>query len=103
MKIIQLTEENFEKEVLERKDKILVDFFANWCGPCQMLAPTLEQIAETTDALIGKVNVDEASDLSLKYNISSIPCLILFQDGKELKRNVGLLNEDEVLEFINND
>ena len=80
---------------------VLVDFNANWCGPCRMLAPILEKLSENNDSIkIVSVNIDNEEDLATKYNVFSIPCLVLFQDGKELKRNVGFIPEEELESFI---
>ena len=79
------------------KGRVLVDFYATWCGPCRMLSPVLEQI----DAIeIVKVNVDEYPEIARKYGVMSIPCLILFDEGKEVKRNVGFLPLEKLKEFI---
>ena len=86
--------ENFDEII---KNKILVDFYADWCGPCKMLGPVLENIK---DIEIIKVNVDNYNDLARKYGVMSIPCLILFDKGKELKRNIGFINEAKIKEFI---
>lgn len=100
MSIIVGTKDNFEKLLKENK-KVLVDFNADWCGPCQMLKPTIEELAdEKEDIQIVSVNVDDEDILSGEYNISSIPCLVLFKDGKETKRSVGLVPKDEILEMI---
>lgn len=101
MSIIEGTISNFEKEVLKSKEMVLVDFNANWCGPCRMLAPILEKLSENNDSIkIVSVNIDNEEDLATKYNVFSIPCLVLFQDGKELKRNVGFIPEEELESFI---
>ena len=100
MSIITGTKDNFEKLLKENK-KVLVDFNADWCGPCQMLKPTIEELAdEKEDIQIVSVNVDDEDILSSEYNVSSIPCLVLFKDGKETKRSVGLVPKDEILEMI---
>ncbi len=85
---------NFDELIQE---KILVDFYANWCGPCKMLSPILEKLEEVK---VLKVNVDENPELARKYGVMSIPCLILFDKGKELKRNVGFIPENKLKEFI---
>ena len=85
---------NFDELIQE---KILVDFYANWCGPCKMLSPILEKLEEVK---VLKVNVDENPELAKKYGVMSIPCLILFDKGKELKRNVGFIPENKLKEFI---
>ena len=103
MEIIKITKDNFEEEVLNCKGKVLVDFFATWCGPCQMLSTTLEEFAATSsgDFKLGRIDTDTESELAVKYNISSIPCLIVFEDGKEKTRSVGLINMDEISELLN--
>lgn len=85
---------NFD-ELIQKK--ILVDFYANWCGPCKMLSPILEKLEEVK---VLKVNVDENPELARKYGIMSIPCLILFDKGMELKRNVGFIPENKLKEWI---
>ena len=80
------------------KEKVLVDFYANWCGPCRMLSPELEKISDEIKIL--KVNVDENQDLAKYYGVMSIPCIILFEDSKEIKRNIGFMPEGKLREFI---
>lgn len=95
--IKEITNKDFEKEVLKQK-KVLVDFNANWCGPCRMLKPILEDLS--TKYNIVSVNIDEEEELAENYNISSIPCLVLFENGKEIKRNIGFIPEEEIESFI---
>ena len=80
------------------KKRVLVDFFANWCGPCKMLGPILEKVSDEIE--IVKVDVDAYQDLAREYGVMSIPCLVLFEDGKEVKRTVGFLPEPKLREFI---
>ena len=97
---IILTSENFENEVLKSDKNVLVAFWASWCGPCKMLAPTIEAIAEEYDSFkVGKVNVDDEPDLAQAYGISSIPTLILFKDGKAADMMVGLRSKDEIVKW----
>ena len=97
---IILTSENFENEVLKSDKNVLVDFWASWCGPCKMLAPTIEAIAEEYDSFkVGKVNVDDEPDLAQAYGISSIPTLIRFKDGKAADMMVGLRSKDEIVKW----
>ena len=101
MSIIELNQDNFNKEVIESDKKVLVDFNADWCGPCRMLRPILEDIAANTeDVKIASVNVDDEDLIAEEFNVSSIPCLILFEDGKEINRSVGLIPKDAIIEFI---
>ena len=92
MSEIVITEQNFEEEVLKSDKPVLVDFWATWCGPCRMLAPTIAEIAEEQAGLVkvGKVNVDEQPNLAAKFGISSIPTLIVFRNGKITANSVGV-------------
>lgn len=100
---IDLTYKNFDKEVLESDKIILVDFWATWCGPCQMLSPILSEIAEQYKSKIkvGKVNVDEYRELAIRYEISSIPTILVFKDGKIINTFVGFCNKKELEEKLN--
>ena len=103
MKIIEVTEENFDNEVLKSEKPVLIDFNANWCGPCRMLSPILEEVASENDSLkIVSINIDNEDELASKYKVVSIPCLVLIKNGKEEKRNVGLISKEELEQFINN-
>lgn len=94
-----ITENEFEKEI--EKGKVLVDFYAVWCGPCKMLSPIIEEFSEKyNDIKFLKVNVDNELQLAQKFNVMSIPTLILFEDGKEVKKNIGLLSKTDLEEFI---
>ena len=95
MEIIHLTNENF-KELI--KEKVLVDFYANWCGPCKMIAPELEKVESNTKVV--KVDVDEFEDLAREYGVMSIPTLVLFNEGKEVKRTIGFIDKDRIEKFI---
>lgn len=101
--MINLTNENFEKEVMSSKNPILVDFWASWCGPCQMIAPIVEEISnELSERIeVGKLNVDEQPEIAIKYDVMSIPTLILFKDGKVVNTIIGYHSKDEILDFIN--
>jgi thioredoxin 1 len=96
MSLLEIKESNFEEEVLKYEGTVLVDFWAPWCRPCRMQTPILERVAESGDisAKIAKVNTDESSSIAQKYDISSIPTLILFKEGKEVERMVGVQPED---------
>lgn len=101
MAIVKVTESNFEKEVLQAEGKVLVDFWAAWCGPCQMLSPIVEEVAaEAGDVKVGKVNVDEEPVLAIKYGIASIPALLVFENGEVVNKSIGYIEKDEVLDLI---
>lgn len=99
MKIIDVNKDNFESEVLKSEEKVLVDFNANWCGPCRMLRPILESI-DNDKVKIVSINIDNEEELAYKYNVSSIPCLVLFENGNEVKRSIGLIPKDEIDKLI---
>lgn len=96
---LKLNSENFEKEVLNSDQAVLVDFYADWCGPCKMMAPVIEELARELEgkAKVGKINIDENTNIAVKYDIMSIPTLIIFKDGKEVRRFVGLRDKEELL------
>ncbi len=101
MAVIHLTETNFDKEVLKADIPVLVDFWAPWCNPCRMLSPVIEEIAEEiTDVKVCKVNIDEASILSDRYGVMSIPTLILFKNGEIAAKSVGAKQKPEIMDFI---
>lgn len=99
---IKITVDNFEDEVLKSNKPVLVDFWAEWCGPCQMIAPTIAQIAEKYQDKIkvGKSNVDKEMELAYKYKVASIPTMILFKDGELLDKMVGFSTMDELEKWL---
>ena len=101
MAVINLTRDNFEAEVTEFKGTVLVDFWASWCMACKMLSPVVDEVAEeVTSAKVAKVNVDEQQSLAARFNVMSIPTLIVFKDGKEVRRSVGVIPKEAVKELV---
>ena len=101
MEILKVNSQNFEEEVLKSEKPVLVDFYADWCGPCKMLSPIIDQVAEENeDIKVVKVNVDDAQDLAMKYQVMSIPTLVVIKEGKEINRSVGLIDKNQVVNMI---
>ncbi|MFA6973401.1 MAG: thioredoxin [Parcubacteria group bacterium] len=101
---VTLTDQNFDQEVLKSDKAVLVDFWAPWCGPCQMMGPIIEDLAKQMEgrAKVGKINVDEHSETAQKYGIMSIPALKIFKGGKVVKEFVGVQNVDALKEALSN-
>ena len=100
---VNLNKSNFENEVLKDEKIVLVDFWATWCGPCQMIAPVIKEIAEQNNKIkVGKVNVDEEQELAIQYGVMSIPTLIFFKNGNPIKEVVGFHSKSELNEIIEN-
>ena len=94
----KFTSADFEKELLQSDKPVLVDFFADWCGPCKMMAPVVEQLAEELEgkAKVGKLNIDENMDIAEKYRVMNIPTFLIFKDGQEKERIVGAVSKNEL-------
>ena len=95
-----IDEKNFENEVISNTKTTLVDFYADWCGPCQMLSPIIDEIAKESTIDVAKVNVDKNQNLAAKYNVMSIPTLIIFKDGEEHSRMIGVQSKERILAEI---
>lgn len=101
MAALKITTENFEKEVLQAEEVVLIDFWASWCGPCKMFSPVIEELAEeVTNAKICKVNVDEEPDLASKYRIMTIPSVVIFKNGEVVAQSAGVKTKAEVLKML---
>ena len=102
MAVVHITNETFEKEVMQAEGKVLVDFWASWCGPCRMVSPIVDQIAdENPDIKVCKVNVDEQNELASSFGVMSIPTLVAFKDGKEITRTIGAVPKASILKMFN--
>jgi len=101
--LVEFTDENFQSEVLEASEPVVVDFWAEWCGPCMVMGPILEQLAAAVagKAKIGKLNVDDARSVAMSYGISAIPTVIIFKDGKPAQRFVGVTSFEDLQNAIN--
>lgn len=101
MAVLTITKNNFEAEVLRSDKPVLIDFWASWCGPCRMMSPIVDEIAaERGDIKVGKVNVDEESELAGAFNVMSIPTLVIIKDGKVVNGAVGVRPKAEILRMI---
>ena len=99
--IVKVNAENFDSEIMKDGVTAIVDFYADWCGPCKMFAPVFEQLAgETEGVVFAKVNVDEAEALAIRFGVMSIPTIIAFRNGAEIARNVGLAGKQKLLDMI---
>ena len=102
MAVVELNKDNFEKEVLQARTPVLIDFWANWCGPCRMMGPVVEEIAKSMESSlkVGKVNIDDNPELAEKYNVMSIPTFVVLKNGQETGRTVGVQSKEEIVKLI---
>ena len=101
MSIVKLTTENFEQEVLQSDRTVLVDFYADWCGPCKMMSPVIDEIAaERADVKVGKLNIDEEMEVAQKYGVMSIPTFLVFKNGEAVQKDMGAKPKAAVLEML---
>lgn len=102
MSAIKITKQNFENEVINSDKPVILDFWAGWCGPCQMLTPTIDEIAkESGDQIkVGKVNIDEENELARQFNVMSIPTILAIKDGKVIDKKVGVQAKDAIVSMV---
>ena len=101
MTVMKVNKESFETEVLKAEGMVLVDFFADWCGPCKMLSPIVDEVAEeNTDIKVCKINVDEEPELAMRYNVMSIPTLVVIQNGEEVNKSLGLFSKEDIIKMV---
>ena len=102
MAVITITNKNFEEEVMNSQIPVLLDFWASWCGPCKMASPIVDSVAEELDGKVkvGKINVDEESELANQFNIESIPTLVVINNGKIVNESIGVMSKDEIMSMI---
>ena len=101
MSVLHITKDNFEELVLKSDKKVLLDFWATWCGPCKMIAPIVEEIAEENEQIVvGKIDVDEETPLAIQFGVTSIPTLVLMENGQKIDQLIGYRPKADILKFI---
>ena len=100
MAVISINQNNCKEEVQAQQGIMLLDFWATWCGPCSMIAPIVDQVSEEENIKVGKINIDEERNLAYQFEIEAIPTIILMKDGKEINRQVGFMDKNELKAFL---
>lgn len=102
MSVLNVTSENYESEVLKSEKTVLIDFYADWCGPCKMMSPIIDEIAEEMKETVkvGKINVDENQNLAMEYGVMSIPTVIILKNGEVQKTFIGVTDKEKIIEFL---
>ena len=101
MSVVKITKENFEEKVLQAEGKVLLDFWATWCGPCKMIAPVVEEIAQENEHItVGKIDVDEERELAIQFGITSIPTLVLMENGQKITQLLGYRPKEDILKQL---
>lgn len=100
MATINITKENFNKEIKESKNTVLIDFFANWCGPCKMLSPVIDEISEELPVKVAKVNIDDQPEIASQFGVMSIPTVIVMKNGEIINKSVGYRPKKDILAMI---
>lgn len=101
MSVMKITNENFNREVMEYNGTVLLDFWATWCGPCRMIAPVIDEVAvENPDVKVGKINVDEESELTMQFGIKNIPTLIVVKNGNIVTKQIGAVSKEEIVGML---
>ncbi len=101
MKVEKISSKEFSVVVLQAREPVLIDFYADWCGPCKMLSPIIDEVAQENDDIkVVKVNVDESSDIALEYKVMSIPTLVVIKNGQEVARSIGVIDKSEIKNML---
>ncbi len=101
MAVVNVTKDNFEEEILKAEQTVLVDFWAGWCGPCKMLGPIVDQVAqEHPEIKVCKIDIDEQTELAMQYKVMNIPTLLVFKNGEVANQSVGVISKNEILELL---